>query len=65
MIIDTHCHLFSEDYDDLDKLIKEMKENNIYAVVNGFDLKLGEMTADEVLVTGKIENIDLERIVDE
>ena len=33
--------------------------------INGFDLKLGEMTADEVLVTGKIENIDLERIVDE
>ena len=33
--------------------------------INGFDLKLGEMTADEVLVTGKIESIDLERIVDE
>ena len=34
-------------------------------MLNGFDLKLGEMTADEVLVTGKIESIDLERIVDE
>ena len=34
-------------------------------IINGFDLKLGEMTADEVLVTGKIESIDLERIVDE
>ena len=33
--------------------------------INGFDLKLGEMTADEVLVTGKIESIDLERIVAE
>ena len=29
--------------------------------INGFDLKLGEMTADEVLVTGKIESIDLSK----
>lgn len=33
--------------------------------VNGFELKLNEMTPDELLVTGKIESIDLERMVDE
>ena len=53
MIIDTHCHLFSEDYDDLDKLIKEMKENNIYAVVNGFDLKSNK----EAILMNKYNNI--------
>ena len=54
MIIDTHCHLFSEDYDDLDKLIKEMKENNIYAVVNGFDLKSNK---EAILMKNKYNNI--------
>ena len=54
MIIDTHCHLFSEDYDDLDKLVKEMKENNIYAVVNGFDLKSNK---EAILMKNKYNNI--------
>lgn len=35
MLIDTHCHLYKEYYDDLDKLINDMKEKNIYAIVNG------------------------------
>lgn len=33
--------------------------------INGFELKLNEMTSDELLITGKIESIDLERMVDE
>ncbi len=33
--------------------------------INGFNLKLSEMTSDDLLITGKIESIDLERIVDE
>ena len=28
--------------------------------INGFNLKLNQMTDDDILVTGKIENIDLE-----
>lgn len=30
--------------------------------INGFNLKLEEMTTDDLLVTGKIEGIDLEEI---
>ena len=32
--------------------------------INGFDLKLEEMTNDDILVTGKIDSIDFENIVD-
>lgn len=28
--------------------------------VNGFELKLNQMTEDDILITGKIENIDFE-----
>lgn len=28
--------------------------------INGFELKLNQMTEDDILVTGKIENIDFE-----
>ncbi|MBO5397417.1 MAG: YabP/YqfC family sporulation protein [Clostridia bacterium] len=28
--------------------------------INGFNLKLNQMTEDDILVTGKIENIDFE-----
>lgn len=39
MIIDTHCHLFKEYYDDIDALINDLKDNNIYCIVNGCDYK--------------------------
>lgn len=32
--------------------------------INGFDLKLEEMTTDDILVTGKIDSIDFESTVD-
>lgn len=32
--------------------------------INGFNLKLGEMTADDILVTGKIDSVDFENTVD-
>ena len=35
MLIDTHCHLSANDYDNVFDLIKEMNDNNIYAIVNG------------------------------
>jgi TatD DNase family protein len=34
-MVDTHCHLFLEDYPDLDDVIKKMEDNII--VVSGFD----------------------------
>ena len=36
-MIDTHCHLFEEDYDNLDELLKEIFNNNVYCIVNGCD----------------------------
>lgn len=30
--------------------------------INGFDLKLGEMTEDDIMITGDIETIDYEKI---
>ena len=41
-MIDTHCHLSIEDYDNLDELIDEMNKNNILAINNGCDLKSNE-----------------------
>ena len=33
--------------------------------INGFDLKLEEMTTDDLLVTGRIDSIDFESVSDE
>ena len=33
MFIDTHCHLSREDYDDIDLVIKENRENNISKII--------------------------------
>ena len=39
-MIDTHCHLYSEYYDNLDMLIDKLKDSDIKAViVNGCDMK--------------------------
>ncbi len=32
--------------------------------INGFNLKLNEINSDDIMITGQIENIDIERIVD-
>ncbi|MDD4027536.1 MAG: TatD family hydrolase [Bacilli bacterium] len=39
MIIDTHCHLFMEEYEDLYLLIQNLEKENIIAIVNGYDYK--------------------------
>ncbi len=40
MLIDTHCHLYKEYYDDIDSIIKLSKENNVmYYINNGCDAK--------------------------
>lgn len=33
--------------------------------INGFNLGLNEMTSDDILITGKIESVDFEKIIDE
>lgn len=33
--------------------------------INGFDLKLEEMTSDDLMIKGKIEGIDFENTIDE
>ena len=40
MYIDTHCHLYKEYYDDIDKIIKESIDNGVTKfIVNGCDMK--------------------------
>ena len=30
--------------------------------INGFNLKLGEMTSDDIVITGDIETVDFEKL---
>ena len=40
MLIDTHCHLYKEYYDDIESIIKLSKENKVmYYINNGWDAK--------------------------
>lgn len=39
MLIDTHCHIYEEYYDNIPELIKELEEENIILLVNGVDPK--------------------------
>ena len=40
MYVDTHCHLSSEDYDDIDLVIKENIDNNVSKIiVSGCDME--------------------------
>ena len=40
MYIDTHCHIFLEYYEDIDRLINDIKESGVNKViVNGCDMK--------------------------
>ena len=51
MFIDTHCHLSKEDYDDIDLVIKENRENGIGYIENFSDsvlfIKDSEVTYDK------------------
>ena len=40
MFIDTHCHISKEDYDDIEKVINEAKDNQVeYLIICGCDKK--------------------------
>ena len=40
MFVDSHCHLSSDDYEDIDGVIKNAKEENVkYLIVSGYDVK--------------------------
>ena len=51
-MIDTHCHLSSVDYENLEELIKNIKENNIICITNGID----KMSNDEAIELAKKYN---------
>ena len=39
-MVDTHCHLYSEYYDDLDEIIDKIKKSGVRAIiVNGCDMR--------------------------
>lgn len=71
-MIDTHCHLYSEYYDNLDELIDKLKDNNIEAViVNGCDMKSNkeilELTKKYDIVYGALgfHPTELDNVTDE
>ena len=33
--------------------------------INGYNLKLNEMTGDDIMITGKIESVDFEQLIEE
>ena len=37
-MIDTHCHLFTSEYDDLDVLLEDVKKEGIKCIINGCDI---------------------------
>lgn len=36
-MIDTHCHLLSDEYDNLEEILLELEKNNIKCIINGCD----------------------------
>lgn len=52
MFIDTHCHLTNDNYENLDELIKDLKNNII--IVNGVDL---DTNIDAINVASKNKNV--------
>ena len=46
MFIDTHCHLFHEYYEDIDEIVKKLKDSGIKAIINNATNRLD---IDEVL----------------
>ena len=57
MFIDSHCHLSIDDYENIDKVIKDAYDNNVkYLVVSGYDKK----SIKEVIeISKKYENVYL------
>lgn len=39
MIIDTHCHIFNEEYENRDEILKAISKENIIIIINGYDRK--------------------------
>lgn len=39
MLIDTHCHIYREYYENIEEVLKEINEENIILIVNGVDPK--------------------------
>ena len=58
MFTDTHCHLSIKDYDDIDKIISNAKENNIYRlIICGCDK---ESIYESIDIANKYDNVYLE-----
>jgi len=55
MLIDTHCHLQSYNYNNSDEIIKESLNSGIaYLIINGYNLKTNE---EAILLSKKYNNV--------
>ena len=57
MFVDTHCHLSKDDYDDIDEVVKNAKENDVnYLIISGCDKKSIE---ESINISNQYENVYL------
>ena len=50
MLVDTHCHIFREYYDDIDEVIKRAYDNGVGAIiVNGYNMDTNREVLELVL----------------
>lgn len=55
MLIDSHCHVLSSEYDDIDKIIKDVFATDVgKIIINGFDLA---SSIEAVSIAEKYENV--------
>ncbi len=54
MIVDTHCHIFNEYYDDIEALMEEIEKENIILIVSGVDPKSNK---EVIELTKKYKNV--------
>lgn len=46
MMIDTHCHLYKEEYDDLELIIDEVEKSNMVIIINGCNKNTNQEAID-------------------
>lgn len=58
MLVDTHCHISKNDYDDINKVIEEAKQNNVEKlIICGYDK---ESIKESIEISNKYNNVFLQ-----
>ena len=50
MLVDTHCHIFKDEYNDIDDVIKRAVDNGVgMIVVNGYNMKSNKEVLSKIM----------------